>query len=79
MPPVLVPLDYNPYWVDRNLTNRRSTEALLAPERDAGNVSPNDYEAAVEFSASPHRFYRVRHSLSFLSHANPLISSLAAS
>ncbi|KAG6888677.1 hypothetical protein C0995_006667 [Termitomyces sp. Mi166 len=52
------PLAYNIRWAARTFTDRPTTEALLAPEREAGNVSSNDYEAAAQFSAGSHRkFY----------------------
>ncbi|KAG6897344.1 hypothetical protein C0992_002270 [Termitomyces sp. T32_za158] len=53
------PVHVDLFWAHRTLADRHSTETLLAPEREAGNVSPHDYEAAVQFSQGPHRFYRL--------------------
>ncbi|KNZ71446.1 hypothetical protein J132_09900 [Termitomyces sp. J132] len=52
------PLSYNIAWAQRTFSDRPTTEALLAPERDAGNVSFNDYQAAARFFAGSHRLYR---------------------
>ncbi|KAG6877639.1 hypothetical protein C0993_005348 [Termitomyces sp. T159_Od127] len=53
------PVNYNFFQVQRTLAGRHAAETFLAPEREAGNVSPHDYDAAVQFSAGPHRFYRL--------------------
>ncbi|KAG6911892.1 hypothetical protein DXG01_000139 [Tephrocybe rancida] len=52
------PLNYNLRWIERTFNSRAATEALLAPEREAGNVSHNDYDAAVQFSTSVYPYYR---------------------
>ncbi|PPQ70779.1 hypothetical protein CVT24_001066 [Panaeolus cyanescens] len=48
-------LKYNPLWVDSVFTTRSKTEQLLAPERELGNISHHDYEAAVAFFPNYHR------------------------
>ncbi|KAG6842578.1 hypothetical protein C0991_000104 [Blastosporella zonata] len=52
------PLNYNLRWIERTFGSRTATEALLTPERDAGNVSHNDYNAAVNFAAGSYPYYR---------------------
>ncbi|KAG6829383.1 hypothetical protein H0H92_004651 [Tricholoma furcatifolium] len=51
-------LHYNFRWIESTFSSRSVTESLLAPEREAGNVSSNDYDAAVNFSPGFHPFYR---------------------
>ncbi|KAG6820115.1 hypothetical protein H0H93_005262 [Arthromyces matolae] len=50
-------LNYNVRWAQSTFSNRAVTESLLAPERDVGNVSSNDYEAALQFNSSSSRHY----------------------
>ncbi|KAG6845764.1 hypothetical protein H0H87_003818 [Tephrocybe sp. NHM501043] len=52
------PLNYNLRWIERSFSTRPATEALLAPQRDAGHVSHADYDAALRFSAGHYPYYR---------------------
>ena len=51
--------NYNVAWIDRTFHSRAVAEALLAPERESGNISPNDYELATRFLPGVHRHYSV--------------------
>lgn len=68
---MMASLNYNITWIDRTFHSRSVTEALLAPERESGNISHNDYELATRFLPGPHRHYSVHshlttaHSFSF--------------
>ena len=53
-------LAYNIRWIQKTFTSRPITESLLAPERESGNISTNDYEAATNFLPGFHRHYPVR-------------------
>lgn len=50
---------YNVRYVDLMFPSRSVTETLLGPERETGNVTDNDYEAAKHFFSNFHRSYRV--------------------
>ncbi|TFK77010.1 hypothetical protein BDN72DRAFT_22667 [Pluteus cervinus] len=50
-------LRYNISWVERTFSSSSVAESLLRPERDAGNISPRDYDAAVHFFSGRHKFY----------------------
>jgi len=51
-------LKYNVRWMENTFGSRSVTEALLSPERESGNITPNDYEAATNFLPGFHRHYR---------------------
>ncbi|KAG5648069.1 hypothetical protein DXG03_007104 [Asterophora parasitica] len=51
-------LRYNIRWVESTFSSLATTESLLAPERDAGTISSNDYTAATNFLPGFHRHYR---------------------
>ncbi|KAF5377435.1 hypothetical protein D9615_005322 [Tricholomella constricta] len=51
-------LRYNVRWIENTFTSRTTTQSLLAPERDAGNISSHDYDAATHFLPAFHRHYR---------------------
>ncbi|KAG5654105.1 hypothetical protein H0H81_007519 [Sphagnurus paluster] len=53
-------LRYNIRWIESTFSSRTATEALLGPERESGNVTSHDYDAATEFFPGFHRHYRVR-------------------
>lgn len=72
-------LNYNITWIDRTFHSRAVTEALLAPERDSGNISHNDYELATRFLPGLHRHYSVHSHLTTLPiHSHSRIRSLEA-
>jgi hypothetical protein len=52
-------LRYNVRWMDSVFNSRSTTEALLSPQREAGNLTPNDYNASVDFLSGYHRHYPV--------------------
>lgn len=52
-------LRYNIRWIEHTFTSRAVTESLLSPERESGNITTNDYEAATTFLPGFHRHYRV--------------------
>ncbi|KAF9460803.1 hypothetical protein BDZ94DRAFT_1222422 [Collybia nuda] len=52
-------LRYNIRWVEHTFTSRNITESLLSPERESGNITTNDYEAATAFLPGFHRHYRL--------------------
>lgn len=52
-------LRYNVRWIEHTFTSRAVTEALLSPERESGNITTKDYEAATNFFPGPTRRYRV--------------------
>ena len=52
-------LRYNVRWIERTFTSRPVTESLLSPERESGNLTTNDYEAATNFFPGPSRRYQV--------------------
>lgn len=54
-----VPLNYNVRWIERTFSSPSVTQSLLSPERDAGNITTNDYEAAASFFPGPTRRYCV--------------------
>ena len=58
-------LDYNVNWMYSTFTSRAVAEALLSPERESGNLTSRDYDAAIQFLPGNHRHYQVRffHSL----------------
>lgn len=53
-------LKYNLAWIESTFKSRPNTEILLAPEREEGNLTTNDYELATRFLPGPHRYYPVR-------------------
>ncbi|GLB36238.1 hypothetical protein LshimejAT787_0305260 [Lyophyllum shimeji] len=52
------PLHYNVRWIESTFPSRAAVESLLAPERESGNVTTHDYEAATQFMPGYHRYYR---------------------
>lgn len=60
------PLYYNILWIERIFRSHAVTEALLAPERESGNITTHDYELAMRFLPGHHRHYRVLTHLSTL-------------
>lgn len=50
---------YSPLWMDTTFRTRAYTEALLSPEREAGRLTPHDYDASVDFLTNYHRQYPV--------------------
>jgi hypothetical protein len=52
-------LKYNVRWIEHTFTSRLVTESLLSPERESGNITTNDYEAATAFFPGPTRRYGV--------------------
>lgn len=61
-PPAHV-LNYSPLWMDAVFRPRSRAEALLSPEREAGNLTPQDYDTTIDFLSNYHRQYPVRSSL----------------
>ncbi|CAA7266532.1 unnamed protein product [Cyclocybe aegerita] len=61
-------LEYPVKWADRVFSSRATTEALLAPEREAGNLTSHDYDAILNF-----------HSGGFVRRNLPLVLFLASS
>ncbi|KAG9222898.1 hypothetical protein CCMSSC00406_0000413 [Pleurotus cornucopiae] len=57
MPPPGRELKYNLAWIEGTFKSRPNTELLLAPEREEGNLTTNDYELATRFLPGPHRYY----------------------
>ncbi len=55
---------YSPFWMDTIFKPRARAEELLSPEREAGNLTPRDYDATIEFLSNYHRQYPVRFSFS---------------
>jgi hypothetical protein len=53
-------LTYNVRWIERTFSSPAVTESLLSQERESGNITYSDYEAAIRFFPGPNRFYRVR-------------------
>lgn len=53
-------LKYNVRWIEQTFTSPSVTESLLSPERESGNITTNDYEAATRFFPGPKRRYHVR-------------------
>jgi len=62
----MITLRYNVRWIEHTFTSRPVTQSLLSPERDAGNLTTNDYEAATNFFPGPSRRYRVVGSIAAL-------------
>jgi hypothetical protein len=56
----LMTLTYNVRWIEHTFTSPAVTEPLLAQERESGNITTNDYEAAIHFFPGPNRRYCVR-------------------
>ncbi|KAF6760839.1 hypothetical protein DFP72DRAFT_1165938 [Ephemerocybe angulata] len=56
-PPDRKTLEYNIIWMERTFKERKTTEQLLAPERDAGVLTQHDYDAALAFLPGMHRHY----------------------
>ncbi|RDB28817.1 hypothetical protein Hypma_015432 [Hypsizygus marmoreus] len=52
-------LRYNVRWVEQTFHTRAATEALLSPERENGNLTSHDYDAAAAFFPGFHRHYRL--------------------
>ena len=52
-------LRYNVRWIEHTFSSRPVTESLLSPERESGNLTTKDYEAATNFFPGPSRRYRV--------------------
>jgi len=52
-------LRYNVRWMDNVFNSRSTTEALLSPQREAGNLTLNDYNASLDFLSGYHRHYPV--------------------
>jgi hypothetical protein len=53
-------LYYNIKWMNSAFTSRAAAEALLSPERDSGNLTSRDYDAAIQFLPNTHSYYPVR-------------------
>lgn len=60
MPPDIHVLHYNINWMDSVFRSRARTEALLSPERESGNLTTRDYDAAIQFLPGTHHYYPVR-------------------
>jgi hypothetical protein len=58
-PKVRKVLLYDVHWMDDTFTSRASTEALLSPQRESGNLSAHDYDASVNFFSNFHRQYPI--------------------
>jgi len=54
-------LHYNVRWMDGVFKSRTTTEALLSPQREAGNLTTHDYDASISFLPGYHRRYPVCH------------------
>ncbi|KAF8807493.1 hypothetical protein BYT27DRAFT_7189565 [Phlegmacium glaucopus] len=52
-------LHYNINWMDSVFRSRTRTEALLSPERESGNLTTRDYEAAIQFLPGTHHYYPI--------------------
>ncbi|KIM48116.1 hypothetical protein M413DRAFT_439827 [Hebeloma cylindrosporum] len=48
---------YNVRWMDSVFKSRDTTEALLSPQREAGNLTSHDYDASLNFLPGYHRYY----------------------
>ena len=57
-------LRYNMDWMYSAFGSRATAEALLSPERESGNLTTRDYDAAIKFLPGLHRYYPVRSLLS---------------
>lgn len=53
-------LHYNVNWMDSVFRSRAAAEALLSPERESGNLTSRDYDAAIQFLPGTHHYYPVR-------------------
>ena len=53
-------LHYDIDWMDSTFRTRAVAEALLSPERESGNLTSRDYDAAIHFLPGSHRHYPVR-------------------
>lgn len=53
-------LHYNINWMDSVFRSRARAEALLSPERESGNLTTRDYDAAIQFLPGTHHYYPVR-------------------
>lgn len=51
-------LRYNVRWIESTFPSRTVAESLLSPERESGNITTHDYEAATLFLPGYHRYYR---------------------
>lgn len=54
-------LHYNVRWMDSVFKSKNTTEALLSPQREAGNLTAHDYDASINFLPGYHRHYPVCH------------------
>ncbi|KAF8640929.1 hypothetical protein AX17_000576 [Amanita inopinata Kibby_2008] len=52
-------LTYNIRWIENTFDSHPTTETLLAPQRESGNITTNDYELATRFLPASHRHYRI--------------------
>jgi len=52
-------LRYNINWMDSVFRSRARAEALLSPERESGNLTTRDYEAAIQFLPGTHHYYPI--------------------
>lgn len=53
-------LHYNINWIYSAFSSRATAEVLLSPERESGNLTTRDYDAAIQFLPGTHRYYPVR-------------------
>ena len=54
-------LSHNINWMYSAFRSRATAETLLSPERELGNLTTHDYDAAIQFLPSTnHRYYPVR-------------------
>lgn len=53
-------LPYNINWMNSVFRSRARAEALLSPERESGNLTTRDYDAAIQFLPGTHHYYPVR-------------------
>ena len=53
-------LQYNANWINSAFKSRATAEALLSPERESGNLTTRDYDAAIQFLPGTHHYYPVR-------------------
>ncbi|TFK41066.1 hypothetical protein BDQ12DRAFT_678831 [Crucibulum laeve] len=51
-------LHYDVVWMERTFRSRATTESLLRPQLESGNLTSQDYDAAVSFLPGFHRHYR---------------------
>ncbi|PPQ64379.1 hypothetical protein CVT26_002086 [Gymnopilus dilepis] len=50
---------YNVSWSTRVFRSRTTTEALLSPEYEAGNLTSHDYNVSLDFLPGYHRYYPI--------------------